>query len=355
MAEPDRTEQTGSGSRDGVLGRLRSSVHHAIPKHFQDPGGLALRILRSGNADAFSALIQAGAKLGLSPMDAVLSRLTRSISRDEAEPSRPVLFVTGPPRSGTTLLHQLLIRALPVAYLTNLASLFPQSSAAGAFPLAVAIFNDRVRTESYYGRTRALWGPSDGLEFWDRWLGADRRAIPCEITPSAAREMRRFFGHLERRSGRPVVAKNNNLLGSAHLVAEALPSSRFVCLRRDPLYLAQSLLKARRDIQGSSDVSYGLDGGDAGRAPAADPLADVWRQVRFYEQLESKQMRRLAGERFLVVSYEQLCADPASVVRQIGRDVFGFEEIAVNIEPLRPRRERTLAKDEFERLAKRRP
>ena len=236
--------------------------------------------------------------------------------------------------------------------MTNLASLLPRSAASGAFPLTAAISNDRVRLESYFERTRALSGPSDGLEFWDRWLGADRRAIPSEIAPAAAREMRRFFGGLEHRSGRPIVAKNNNLLGSAHLVAEELPTARFVCLRRDPLYLAQSLLKACRDIQGSSDVSYGIDESGLGAAPAADPAEDVVRQVRFYEKLEATQARRLGDERFLVVSYEELCAEPTSVVRMIGRTVFGFEDVSTGVEPLRPRRVRTLADEEFERLSK---
>jgi hypothetical protein len=76
--------------------------------------------------------------------------------------------------------------------------------------------------------------------------------------------------------------------------------------------------------------------------------------VRFYESLEVTQARRLSNERFLIVSYEELCADPNSVVRQIGRTVFGLEDVTAGIEPLRPRQTRTLGEDEFERLAKRR-
>ena len=164
--------------------------------------------------------------------------------------------------------------------------------------------------------------------------------------------MRGFFGRLERRSGRPVVAENNDLLGSAHLVAEILPTARFVCLRRDPLYLAQSLLRARRDIQGTSAVGYGIDDRDLDGAPAADPIEDVWRQVQLYEALEAAQARRLGDERFGVVGYEELCADPTAVVRRIGRSVIGLGDVGAEIEPFRPRRRRTLPEHEFERLAK---
>ena len=356
MAEPNGSDRARGES--GIQGRAtwhrRLLLHRAVPNHFQDPIGLTLRILRSGNPDALSAMVHAGAKLGFFPIDAVLSRAARPRAPEAVEPSRPILFITGPPRSGTTLVHQALIRALPVAYLTNLASLLPRSAEAGGFPLTAAIANERVRLESYYGRTRALSGPSDGLEFWDRWLGPDRRAIPSDIAPAAAQEMRRFFGRLELLSGRPVVAKNNSLLGSAHLVTEVLPTARFVCLRRDPLFLAQSLLKARRDIQGSSTVSYGIDESGPDSTRHADPVEDVWRQVRFYTKLEARQMQRLGKGRFFVVSYEEFCADPSTVARRIGQSVFGFDDIVCDIEPIPPRRRRILGDDEFERLARNR-
>lgn len=302
--------------------RLRATLHKAVPSHFNDPFGLAARILRSGSRDGRAALMQAGLKLGLMPLDLILSMLPGGVS-GAAAPARPIVFVTGPPRSGTTVLHQLLIRTLPVAYLTNLASLMPLSALRGGFALTGAMANDRVRLESFYGRTRALSGPSDGLEFWDRWLGPDRRHIPERIAPSAAAEMQGFFAALERRTGRPAVAKNNNLLGSAHLVADVLPGARFVCLTRDPLYLAQSLFKARHDIHGDTALSYGIEG--AGADALTDPAEDVWRQVRFYHSLQAAQTDRLGPDRFLTVRYETLCDDPGAVVGRIARDFLGLD------------------------------
>lgn len=343
----DRTDLDPTPARKGVI---REAIHNAIPNHFNDPVGLALRIVRSGNRDAIAALLQAGIRLGLSPVDIMLSRIAGRTEDCGTAPTRPVLFVTGPPRSGTTLLHQLLIRNLPVAYVTNLASLLPRSAQAGAFPLTAAIANEKVRLESYYGRTRALFGPSDGLEFWDRWFGDDRRTMPTQLTPVAAASMGRFFARLEQGSGRPVVAKNNNLIASAHLVADAMPTARFVCLRRDPIYLAQSLLKARNDIHGSRDISYGIDESNAAAAKAADPLEDVWRQVDLYQDLQDQQVKRLGPDRFMVVSYEELCADPQAVVARLGRTTFDLDCLGSTIEPMRASRKRSLTEAEFSRL-----
>ncbi|MCB2134352.1 MAG: sulfotransferase, partial [Rhodobacteraceae bacterium] len=249
--------------------------------------------------------------------------------------------------------HQLLIQNLPVAYVTNLASLMPHSAAAGAAPLTASIANASVRLQSYYGRTRALSGPSDGLEFWDRWFGPDRRAVPTQIPPEAAAAMRFFFGRLEQKTGRPVVAKNNNLMASAHLVAEVLPTARFVCLRRDPVYLGQSLLKARKDIHGTSDISYGID--DLASAPnmPVDAVEDVCRQVRFYDELQQRQAARLGRDRFIVIGYEDLCRDPAAVVKRLGHDILGLTSDVRPIAPLSASRTRNLDNDEFRRLAER--
>jgi hypothetical protein len=336
---------------------LRGALHQAVPSHFQDPVGLALRILRSGNRDARAALLQAGLRLGLWPLDAALAALgpARGAAAHDA-PHRPVLFVTGPPRSGTTLLHQLMIRSLPVAYLTNLASLLPRSAAAGGFALTGAIANHRVRLDSYYGRTRALSGPSDGLEFWDRWLGPDRRRVAAAIEAAAAQDMRRFFARIETATGRPVVAKNNNLLGSAHLVADVLPTARFLCLTRDPLFLAQSLLRARCDIHGTESVSYGMEpAADAARRKTDDPFADVWRQVRVYRDLAERQVARLGPDRFHVVRYESLCADPAAALRTVARDMLGLDTSVAPIDPLRPSARQSVSDAEFARLAQARP
>jgi hypothetical protein len=336
----------GGGARRG--GSLaQRALRRAVPAHFNDPVGLALRVLRTGNRDALAAVAQAGLRLALTPVDAALSLLPGS---GADAPAGPIVFVTGPPRSGTTLLYQLLIRSLPVAYITNLASLMPRSAARGGFALTAAMANGRVRAESYYGRTRALSGSSDGLEFWDAWLGADRVSVPEVIAPDAAVAMRRFFATFEARARRPVLAKNNNLLGFAHLVADVLPTARFLCLTREPVYLAQSLLKARRDIHGRDDVAYGIADGAAG-----DPMADVWRQVDYYDRLTGDQTARIGADRFQTVSYEGLCDDAEGTIRGIARNAFGMQPGALALPALRPMKRQTLPDDTFRALMAKRP
>jgi hypothetical protein len=155
---------------------------------------------------------------------------------------------------------------------------------------------------------------------WDRWLGRNRLDAQPRLSARGTREMQQFFAAWTAATGRPLIAKCNHLNASAHLVADALPQAVFVCVERDPLWLAQSLLKAREFMHGDRARPYGLTGGDSA---CGDPVESVIRQVRFHEELAAKQERRIGGGRFWRIRYEDFCRDPAALVRRVGCELFG--------------------------------
>jgi len=300
---------------------VRSTLHRFVPSHFGDPVGLALRLLRTRDGAAYFAMASAALGVVLSPLDLMLQPRERRLYRAASAPRLPLIFVCGPPRSGTTLVTQVLLRNLPVASINNLTSLFPRAPVTANRWFGRWLPRHPPTYQSYYGKSRHFSGPNDGLYLWDRWLGADRTQLQTSLTPAARDGMIRFFGAWEALTGRPLVAKNNNLNGHAALVGEVLPGARFICMRRDPRFLAQALLIARRTIHGRDDLPYGL------RDPAAehcnDPVEDVCRQVLFYERLAAEQLERLGPERFWSLSYEEFCDDPAALVERVSQAVLG--------------------------------
>jgi len=301
------------------MGFLRSTLHRFIPAHFHDPFGLAVRLWRTGDPAARFAMGSALAGIALTPLDLALSLRESRRTRRAATPGRPIVLVSGPPRSGTTLVSQVLIANLPVAYLNNLTSLFPRSPITANALFGGLLGRRGPEFHSYYGRSRRLAGANDALYLWDRWLGKDRVKIPDRLAPEAREDMIRFFGAMEQFTGKPLVAKNNNLNGYAHLVADALASATFLCLHRDPVFLAQSLLRARREIHGDEEVAYGL--AEPARKEVSTPVEDVCRQVLFHERLMRTQVQRLGPTRFRVVSYEAFCDDPGATVRMVAEEI----------------------------------
>lgn len=284
--------------------------HKYVPNYANNPVRLAWELLKDRNPAARSAMYMALAGVITSPLDLYLSRKEQEAYTSATDDRYPIILVCGPPRSGTTLVAQYLINNLDVCYLNNLTSIFPRSPV-----YANRVFGRFVRLKpgdfsAFYGKSRGLSGANDALYIWDRWLGADRESVPDSLVDETGEGMRRFFSALGALYQKPIVNKVNRLNTCAHLVANELPEARFICVRREPLHLAQSLYVARGKIMGSYESPYGVQ-----HAPTStDAVEDVCLQVVFHERHIRQQRAILGDDRFVVLSYEEFCQRPAELI-----------------------------------------
>jgi len=325
-----------------------------IPKTFHDPFGLARRLLGSRDRHAYFAMALTAGAILTAPLDAALAVAERRRYARAPEPLLPIVFVTGAPRSGTTVVEQLLGHNLPVAYLSNLTDLFPRAPIVAARLFGRALRRPPQAYESYYGRVAGLAAPNDALKIWDRWWGPSRYVVPERFSPETVAEMRRFFGACEAAFGRPLLGKNNGLSTCASQLLRALPTAHVIIVVRDSLYNAQSILVAREKIQGSRDVGYGVD--DPNRPPSGDPFADVCAQVMYQQRRALEQQREMGAERLSIVRYEDICRDPAAFVAHVGEDIFRVPcdraRLRKHLAPLHVTNRPTLPGPEFERLSR---
>lgn len=95
--------------------------------NFHNPAKLIWRMLTSGDHVAIDALWRAGLGVLVTPLDVMLSGREQSLFDRQVEPDSPCVFIVGAPRSGTTLVYQVLAHVLRVSYFTNVTDLFPRS------------------------------------------------------------------------------------------------------------------------------------------------------------------------------------------------------------------------------------
>lgn len=302
---------------------FRRWLHRFIPSHFHDPVGLTRRLLRSGDPAAVFAMQEALLGLMAAPLDMLLQIAERRRYRNASDPRLPLLFICGAARTGTTLVEQVLIEHLPFTFINNLTAVFPRAPLTANRIFRPGVPRGGAPYHNYYGKTVGFSGPNDGLHLWDRWLGKDRTKIRSSLTSEEQVDMRRFFGAMEQFFGRPILAKNNSLSACASLVAEVFPRAFFICMTRDPLYLAQSQLKARLEIHGRDDIPYGLSQPADNGAAGTDVVENICRQVLFHEQIVREQQSRIGAERFWVVQYEAFCQDPSALVDEVAAKILG--------------------------------
>ena len=296
-------------------------IRSLLPSHLDNPFRTAWQVLRSGHSAAYSAVGQMLLGVVAMPLDFLL-RYPETRRYSLADKSKlPIVFVCGPPRSGTTLATQVLLESGHFGYFNNLMSMFPNGPITANKLFGRYIGKRASDFSAYYGKTRSLSGPNDSLYLWDRWFGPDRDHFPSDfVDPDARESMTRFFGAWETFSGRPLLTKNNRLNGFAGLVAPHLPNALFICMRREPIHLAQSLYIAREQVTQSLHGPYGAVGRPyMDNRVLDDPVRDVCRQVQSYEDSARLQQAAVGSERFWRVSYEEFCTDPARWIRRVGQ------------------------------------
>lgn len=258
--------------------------------------------------------------LPLAPVEAALSRLVADLD-DRAR----AVFIVGSPRSGTTLLYQLLVRRYRLAYFDNLTARLHRA------PAVAMLVEDRVLGDvhpasyrSRAGKTPGRFGPHECGAFWYRWFpSGDHVHVPPGATPpDHLRALRREVLAMEAVKDRPVVFKNTYNSMRIAPILEALPEARFLVCRRDLVDVAQSLLKCRVRDHGDKETWWSVP------PPEIDELrqAPYWEQVvgqaaRIYEEIDRR--RDGAEDRFLDVAYEDVCDDPRGVLEEIAAFLAG--------------------------------
>ena len=254
--------------------------------------------------------------------NAMLRPLDDWLARRFADPERPVLFLVGAPRSGTTLLYQLIARHLEVAYVSNELARFWSAPLVGARWLDRRGVGRRpaARYRSEYGRDPEPFGPHEFSWFWHYWgdfrahddlrgealAGVDWRAIASRLTA------------LANLRAAPLVVKSLNFTNyQTAQLAEVLPAARFLHVSRSPLHCAQSILEVRRQRYGDRKSWWSVRPHDYRAWQSRPAVEQVVHQIRDIESSLDQARARLGAERFLGVRYEDLVADPARLLRQI--------------------------------------
>ncbi|MDX2286246.1 MAG: sulfotransferase [Bacteroidia bacterium] len=322
--------------------------------NFKDPVGLLKRMLASGNRAAYFTILREGLGVALKPLDWLLQGAERRRIRRAKPSDLPLILILGGSRSGTTLFYQTLAQYLPVSYFNNLSAPFPRSPITAGKLFSRFLRRGKKTFQNYYGSVSGFSGPNDGFHIWNRWLGEDRNAVPAQIAPEQVRDMQQFFHAWHEAFGKPFLNKNNRNSLCVQLFYEAFPRIVFVEIRRDPVYVIQSLIQSREAVQGSKYIAWGLASTDSD--PGTDPLSyvdDICRQVHAVEAELDEARSAVPDAQYIRVSYESFCQNPAGVVQELSRRIWGAELPAAQLSDLKPfenTNRKRLSDAEFERI-----
>jgi LPS sulfotransferase NodH len=284
----------------------------------------------------------------LEPLDVLLRRRY-------ARPDIPIVFIVGAPRSGTTVLYQLIADHLDVGFINNrMARYF-------AAPLVGAMLHGRtggvhgLPLSSDYGRTDGDSSPHEFSWFWqyhgDFRLHDD--LTDDELAQINWRPVKQSLEGLAGYFGRPLVIKNlNSVVYQIEWLKNLLPSDRFIWIQREDRYTVQSILHARQEQCGDRDVWWSVRPRDAREWRDKPAVDQVVHQVSDVCGAISRAFERIPSRDTLKLDYEELMLNPCATLMEvaefIGADV--ADETRLQHLVLAPRDERIVDEETWTQI-----
>ncbi|MCF8303738.1 MAG: sulfotransferase [Bacteroidales bacterium] len=234
----------------------------------------------------------------------------------------PILFIVGAPRSGSTLLYQLLTNYLQVKYIDNLTNNSRETPYWGAW-LSNLFFNDKTHGNfsSSYGKTHSagLHAPAEGGALWYQWLPTYPHFIDFnDIDKNTENRILRIFNAIINRYHQPFIIKNLHFSQRLRFVAETFHNAKILFIRRDPFYIAQSIYNARVANFNDPNVwwsTYPRNSNELKALPYDDQIAG---QIYYTEHQIINDLKYYDARNVSVVQYEHIAGKTDSLLQQLG-------------------------------------
>lgn len=231
---------------------------------------------------------------------------------------RPILFVLGLPRSGTTLVSQYLVHRLDLAYFTNGVGRRP------AAPFVTTAF-EHLRLggyhsdfQSHYGKLQGATAPREAGGVWARFFGYERYVRYEDVSRADVRTLRRLVGAVELVfGGAPFMNKNVKHLLRVHALARIFPEAGFLVVRRSLGDVAVSILRARRKLCRDASEWWSVRPPDFEALRGLSPAEQVAGQVLSLRGRMHADLAELSASRVLWLDYESFCRAPESAIQLV--------------------------------------
>jgi hypothetical protein len=141
--------------------------------------------------------------------------------------------------------------------------------------------------------------------------------------------MRKVVCGLQAVKEKPLLFKNMNCGQRIRAISEIFPEAIFLHCRRDPLFVAQSLLKVRKEVNGDFNKWWSIMPKEYSKIRTLNPSEQVVAQIYFIEEQIKNDLEMFYSNRYMIVSYEELCKNPT---KQLEKIRFFLAKRDVNVE-----------------------
>lgn len=247
-------------------------------------------------------------------LNTLLEPIEDLVIRKHDAPKLPVVFIIGLPRNGSTLFQQLIARSFELFYVSNIQARFWLIPNVGA--RIIRHFRPHRHDTDYsseFGNTKGLWEPHEWPWFWQYGLGIKGKRANLQLDARIERIAKQLAG-LENTEKSPLVFDNTDVFPYLSRIYEKIKTSVFVYIKRDPFYVANSILNARIKRYGDVAAWYGPRVSDGEKVSSLSPVEQCVAQVHHIQQNLDALAASVDKDRLHLIGYDELCSSPHTVL-----------------------------------------
>lgn len=256
----------------------------------------------------------------------------------ERKQQYPVVFVMGPPRSGTTLMLQWLASTGEVAYPTNLLSRFYGAPIMGAkiqklltdekynFRNEILDFNTKQNFHSENGKTKGALSPNEFWYFWRRFLEYEGEIEYIEDEKLLKQQnmylMKNELVGITDEFQKPFVLKGLICNYNIRFLNQMYDKAIFIYTKRSPYTNIQSLLNARERQFSDINTWYSFKIPEYPQLmKITNPIKQVAGQVYHMNKAVENGLNFVEDSRKIIVEYEDFCSNPEKYYKELSEKI----------------------------------
>ena len=237
----------------------------------------------------------------------------------------PPIFIIGSPRSGTTVLYQLLCKHLKFGYINNFVSYWPKAPLTATMLYKLFYKNpDQIELNSKYGNSLNISGPSEYGEYWYRWF---ERSHKLKTNSKNIKRLRVEISGLTKIHNRPLIFKN--VVHSMRISAlnKIFYEPVFIVMKRKKLDIAQSILNARIDLFDDKNHPFSVISSKDQLNPQISYVKTIISQINGVYSNINLENGTLGKSNFIFVKYKDLCNNTEKVLKKIQNELIERNQI----------------------------
>lgn len=251
----------------------------------------------------------------------MLNPVERIILRLSNKNTVPVVFIIGAPRSGTSLLYELLVRRYKFSYISNLAQMM------SSIPVSITKFGSFFITQyhkqkegaynSKYGSINGYGAPSEGGCVWNRWIPETYYLDESHADKIDVKSLRQTISGFSSVMRGPFL--NKNVMHSVHmrLLNILFPGCLFIHINREIKSNVRSILRAHAKVSASKEDWFSVKPKEYKKFKNEDIVLRSVAQVKYVHENINEDAMNIGDDRVLKLDYESLCKSPEKILSEI--------------------------------------